>query len=714
MRRKLRYAALLALSLAGVAAGAPSIGTGVVVRAKGERPTPALIEYVSRNAEPTRFNSEDHPEIALRTPRELIDRLCGSTRPEYVAEIENRFGIFGNLDLPLSDRAFQIEWPACLRVDDGPSGGFRYEAQAGETRSSLFKKFAGGWEAGESLDAYFGGDENRHLPRNADDLPKGTPVRIPFVTSFTPLKPVGVPSVSFAEGLKQAGSVDVVLRPESAGSIVVPPEARLPQGAIQSAGSQCSGSGEDYPYDAADVIEAYSFIRDERSQSPTYVPVLVLDNGFFGLPCTDQECPPVGANGSFLTNEDRFPGRFFRRVPYRPGFLVGETVQPIADPVNYRNRDDAGQLLRRNDVNLISGHGTHVAGLALGGPPRPADIANDSRPRNVGALFGPAGQSWLKIAIGNLAAGREYLLPKVEDDLTPLLTRIPGRKIVNMSVAFEKDRATEGKIRTAIELSPFNLFVVAAGNSGGGPNIGADLAEDGVDALPAEFGGGGLPNVVAVASVDADDKISLFSNFSGKMVDIAAPGCRLKSWLDADSDPVPMSGTSQAAPVVTFAAILLKSLSDGEPLRIKNRLMYSGSLLPDAAERRKIYSRSKLNIPQTLLFFRDIVRYERGGRIRTVLASVDEVQRIRCDGGAVPWDTVRAMKRGTTADRFTVFTTASDNRLSVCESGTSAAQVVLTVTHEIVGGRIGVAEAPGSMTLLPGELLEIVRAEADW
>jgi thermitase len=110
-------------------------------------------------------------------------------------------------------------------------------------------------------------------------------------------------------------------------------------------------------------------------------------------------------------------------------------------------------------------------------------------------------------------------------------------------------------LEDAIGASPA-LFVTAAGNAGSD--------NDAVPRYPASYL---LPNLIAVAATDNNDRLAPFSNYGKESVDLAAPGTGIPVYACAAPgapDPLcgyyTMDGTSAAAPQVAGVAVLVKSV----------------------------------------------------------------------------------------------------------------------------------------------------------
>ena len=107
-----------------------------------------------------------------------------------------------------------------------------------------------------------------------------------------------------------------------------------------------------------------------------------------------------------------------------------------------------------------------------------------------------------------------------------------------------------------------------------------------------------LPNLVAVAASDRNDKKPVFSNYGLKTVHVAAPGDEILSTVTDGSYGV-YSGTSMASPhAAGVAGLLLTEHPDLTPRQVKERLIYNSDPVP--ALSRASQSRGRINAARTL------------------------------------------------------------------------------------------------------------------
>jgi hypothetical protein len=235
-------------------------------------------------------------------------------------------------------------------------------------------------------------------------------------------------------------------------------------------------------------------------------------------------------------------------------------------------------------------------------------------------------------------------------------------RIVNLSIAHSGSNDLDARVTYATlfdSAPPASLFVVAAGN------YNRDVEDKFI--YPAAHGGTGKRNVITVAAVDVNGKLASFSGYSSTAVDLGAPGCQISSWIARDQAPVVMSGTSQAAPLVTFTAALLRSVS-GKAMAttLKNRIVTSGALLPES-ERGKTAFEVKLNVPHALLWFHDILRVRAAdGTENEYLGDIRGLTSLKCRAGG-------AEKTGNQQDMWAL--KRSDADVSYFYYGVSSGQV---------------------------------------
>lgn len=178
-----------------------------------------------------------------------------------------------------------------------------------------------------------------------------------------------------------------------------------------------------------------------------------------------------------------------------------------------------------NDTNPVdgNGHGTHVAGIA-------SAVTNNA--------YGMAGvcplASILPVRVLDESGSGDLL--NVARGIIYAATQ--GAHVINLSLGSPAPSAT---LQSAIDYawSRGCVIVAAAGNAGSSvPNY------------PANY-----PNVISVASTNASDVKSGFSNY-GRWVDVTAPGENILSTY-LGSYYAYLSGTSMAAPHVAGVAALL-------------------------------------------------------------------------------------------------------------------------------------------------------------
>lgn len=172
------------------------------------------------------------------------------------------------------------------------------------------------------------------------------------------------------------------------------------------------------------------------------------------------------------------------------------------------------------------------------------------------------------------------------------------------------------------------LFVVAAGNDG------QPLSERKV--YPARYGGDnndGRYNLITVAALNLKGTKAGFSNYGRKYVDIAAPGC-LHKVLEYDDSAsafrqIYVSGTSFAAPLVSFASALVKSLWSGAPpRRIKKRLIAASDISQELREKGQVSDGRVLNIIKAVSLYHDVVEVRIDGKTRLIFGEIDRENRI--------------------------------------------------------------------------------------
>lgn len=263
-------------------------------------------------------------------------------------------------------------------------------------------------------------------------------------------------------------------------------------------------------------------------------------------------------------NQSQFSGRRIRVAVLDTGFdldhpdFVGRTVV-------------SRSFIQGQQVNDLNGHGTHCIGTALG-PQQPAGGV-----RRYGCAF--RGEIFAGKVLSNQGSGADGgILAGINWAITNKC------RVISMSLGAPVEPGDpfsmiyETVARRALQSNPGTLIVAAAGNESRNRQTGARLEPPKPVGRPAN-----CPSILAVASLDANLRISPFSNGAinpnGGGVDIAGPGSAVFSSVpepfpasvqpSGPGRPWPpryhtISGTSMATPhVAGIAAMWLESRGTG-------------------------------------------------------------------------------------------------------------------------------------------------------
>lgn len=231
--------------------------------------------------------------------------------------------------------------------------------------------------------------------------------------------------------------------------------------------------------------------------------------------------------------------------------------------------------------NVVDGgltHGTMITHI----------IAADSRNGGISGIASILGNK-MKVKVKNIYTVPDVYIGSdgssyVVNDLVKIQMMVEsGATVINCSFGPKNfgsnNRAMAAACKKFFEYMAKNfpkvIFVAAAGNGGN-----KQRTQGGLDGSNYWPGGFMLPNVITVGAIDYEGNRADFSNFAlnGGEVTISAPGVNIPVGYGSDRKIIYASGTSLAAPQVTSAAAILKSINPYlKAEEIKNILISTAS-----------------------------------------------------------------------------------------------------------------------------------------
>lgn len=604
----------------------------ILLRAKTDKLPKQLVELIAQSSGGESVSLKDNISAKNMTVKDVIIGKCGSIQEGYLNALNDANkgkNITIGADTKINEIGDQLTLPNCLYINDyAGQEAPAYSIKYADSLSTVYDAFSGGGYNEAAIGKSF-----PQYSKNLNAIKVGESVKLPFLSAPSAI----LMGADKTEELKRFKDIVAVVDADyksQYGKINMPVDAHV-IGRISKTNKDCSYGKSDYPFVPDEVYAVYEFLSKIPSISAQFSKVAIIDNGFLGV-IVDQYGTLIETDG-MLTFQSPFFAKLFLLDAYRDELGPSVADTPSISAINYKNVSNL-------HANSISGHGTHVAGIVIGGK---------IYQKYVERIFSN-NLPFIKLIPINVNRGSEYLSPNSDARINQTLTLIEKNNIpdvVNFSIAYEAGDSYEtpspikANLNLIIGLEKYNntLFVASAGNEG------IDLSSPQYQLYPAKFGGIINKNVITIGSYDDDGNISKFSNYGKKHVDIVAPGCHIESWIDSKNSEY-LSGTSQAAPAVTFVSAQLKAMwRMGNPITIKNRIFYSGDLLPRIEDREKVRSKSKLNIVKTLLFTHDYITVLEDSVVKTYLGTVMPISQLSCNENEMKdaryWKDIQSVKR---------------------------------------------------------------------
>ncbi len=208
-------------------------------------------------------------------------------------------------------------------------------------------------------------------------------------------------------------------------------------------------------------------------------------------------------------------------------------------------------------------HGTHVAGIIGAVGDNAIGVTGVAQKVQIMALkvFRPSGYAYNS----DILEALDYVSKKIDE----------GVKIVAINASYGGGGGSNGDtMDEAIKKLGEKgvVFCAAAGNEG------KDIDKEPV--YPASYD---ASNIITVAASDQNDKLTSFSNYGAKSVEVAAPGINILSTYPGNQYAY-MQGTSMATPQVTGVVALLSSAKPDATVEERIDAIKNGVDLRDALQ----------------------------------------------------------------------------------------------------------------------------------
>lgn len=534
----------------------------------------SAVAYLAAIAKPRVITIDANSDTSV-----LVESFCGDVTEAYKDAFEKANGL--KIGPVMSRR--EVIFPACFHMKKNKT----ITVQWGDSLSTIASSHVG-LSGPVTVGKIIAANPDTLVASNSTDkiiIKPGQNLNLPFSSELVEYQlksDIGVDSKTAIGELRRRVS-------ESAGplglkgGVIIPgdEELLLPQDLRpQSSGATCTGRERDWPFSVVKLRKILELNEKNGAIDAQHVVVAVIDSGIDGF---DTKTFPASV---FAIKKDEYLGR-----PDED--LDGNGFVHDFYGVNVHDR----KALPVAEHDFHGGqHGTHVAGLVLGGP---AFRDQQQLPKALTAI---------KLKIINLVV-KEKIAGSNGAPITNYRSYPGGLSeaigyaaaervmIANVSYSVANRPAHMDEILSG---TGSNLLIVAsAGNQA--KNL------DRSSIYPASFGGTeGRQNtkVLTVAAHDGNFRLAPFSNIGSTRVDLAAPGCDVDSYGFAMTR-MNYSGTSQAAPIVTFAAALLAAHGVITPKLLKSRLIASVDLHSEYDG--FIASQGSLNIQKALHVYHDTV-----------------------------------------------------------------------------------------------------------